>query len=161
MFVCTGNAARSVMAGAALATSGIAVTTAGTHVVEGQPIGRRTRDALAGLGLAADGHRSHQLDTSDLAGADLVVGFAAEQVAYIRRRHPEAAGRTGTLRRVCRELGAGPSPLAERVAALHLEQAPLDESDDVADPAGGDDAVFKECARQVRDLVEELAPRLR
>ena len=48
--VCTGNAARSVMAGAILAAHArrtLHVTTAGTHVVEGMPMSWRTRDALA------------------------------------------------------------------------------------------------------------------
>ncbi len=52
--LCTGNAARSVMAGAMLGAAGLAVVTSGTHVVDGQPMSRRTRDALASLGFVAD-----------------------------------------------------------------------------------------------------------
>ena len=53
--LCTGNAARSVMAalharplgrGTGLA---LEVVSAGTHVVEGQPMGMRTRAALASI----------------------------------------------------------------------------------------------------------------
>jgi protein-tyrosine-phosphatase len=56
--LCTGNAARSVMAGVMLeaARAPVRVVTAGTHVVENQPTSRRTRDALAVLGLAAAAH---------------------------------------------------------------------------------------------------------
>jgi protein-tyrosine-phosphatase len=147
------------MAAAAVARaagSRIRVATAGTHVVEGQPAGSRTRAALSGLGLRVDGHRSRQLRAEDLAGADLVIGFSAEHVAYVRRRHPEAAARTGTLRLVCRELAAGPAPLAERVAGLHLGEVQLRASDDVADPAGGEEADFEECAREICRLCEEL-----
>ena len=48
VFLCTGNAARSVMAGAALAAllPDRPVATAGTLVVEGQPMSWRTRAAL-------------------------------------------------------------------------------------------------------------------
>ena len=48
VLLCTGNAARSVMAGAALAAHlpDWHVTTAGTLVVEGQPMSWRTRAAL-------------------------------------------------------------------------------------------------------------------
>ena len=36
----------------------VAITTAGTHVIEGMPMSWRTRDALAGLDVSAPGHRS-------------------------------------------------------------------------------------------------------
>ncbi len=162
VFLCTGNAARSVVAGAVLISErpDLRVTTAGTHVIEGQPVSRRTREALATIGLGVEHHRSRQLTGSDLIDASLVIGFAAEHVYYVRRNHPEAAARTATLRMLCRELAGGPSPLEQRVAGLELSGAPLQEADDVSDPAGGDQVVFEECAREVKKLVEELAPRL-
>ena len=48
--LCTGNAARSVMAGAILRehVPGLKVTTSGTHVIEGMPMSWRTRDAIDG-----------------------------------------------------------------------------------------------------------------
>src|SRR3990170_971321 len=58
VFLCTGNAARSVMGGAALAAHlpDWHVTTAGTLVVEGQPMSWRTKAALDAVGLAAPHH---------------------------------------------------------------------------------------------------------
>lgn len=162
VFVCTGNAARSVMAGAMLAAHGreVRITTAGTHVIEGQPMSRRTRDAMQELGVDTDGHRSRQLSERDIEDADLVVAMASEHVLYVRRRHPAAAGRTGTLRRLCRDLPHGPAPLDKRVGALGLAEVELEPWEDVEDPAGGDEAVFSACARQLMDLVADLAPRL-
>ena len=95
LFLCTGNAARSVMAGAMLEASGLAVrvATAGTHVVEHQPVSVRTRRrALEIVGLHATMHRSRQLTEADLGAADVVVAMAGEHVSYVRRRHPASAG---------------------------------------------------------------------
>ena len=162
IFVCTGNAARSVMAGAMLAAHpvDVRITTAGTHVIEGQPMSRRTRDAMTTLGVESPGHRSRQLVSDEVESADLLVALAVEHVRYIRRVHPEAAGRTATLRRLCRELSNGPEPLAERVARLALADVDLGEWEDVEDPAGGDPEIFDSCAQEVMRLVGELAPRL-
>jgi len=100
VFLCTGNAARSVMAGVMLEAHGtpVQVTTAGTHVIEHQPISVRTRYALEVVGLQAAAHRSRQLTAAEAHHADLMVAMAAEHVWYVRRRHPEAAARTATLR---------------------------------------------------------------
>jgi protein-tyrosine phosphatase len=158
--LCTGNAARSVMAGAMLSSAPVRILTAGTHVVEGQPMSRRTRDALAEVGFAVDGHRSHQLTDEDIGEADVILAMAGEHVAYVRRRHPEAAGKTVTIKRLCRDLSADPRPLVERVAALDLADLPIESWEDVEDPAGGEDEVYVSCAKELADLCAELLPRL-
>ena len=158
--LCTGNAARSVMAGAILAEHipGLEVATRGTHVIEGLVMSWRTRDAIRGLGVPTDDHRSRQLGDADLLEADLVVAMAREHVVYVRRNHPEAAARTGTLKRLARLLPTTSGPLEERVASLHLDQVELEEWEDVADPAGGDVDTFHECAAEIHALLVALRP---
>lgn len=162
VFLCTGNAARSVMAGAALSAHlpDWHVSTAGTLVVEGQPMSVRTRAALEQVGLDVPMHRSRQASAADLRHAALVIAMAPEHVLWVRRTHPEAAPRTATLRRLVQDLPHDPRPLTERVASLRLDEVDLGEWEEVVDPGGGDTATYARCAVEVTDLVIQLAGRL-
>jgi len=158
--LCTGNAARSVMAGAMLQPGSLGIVTAGTHVVEGQPMSRRTRDALESVGFRSQGHRSHQLTEGDVEDADLILAMAGEHVAYIRRLHPDAASKTASIKRLCRDLPPGPPSLSERLAAMDLASVPIEAWEDVEDPAGGEVAEYVSCAQELSGLCAELLPRL-
>lgn len=150
------------MAGILFAELPVRVVTAGTFVVEGQPMSWRTRDALTSVGVEAfPAHRSHQLTEADATAADLIIAMAGEHVAYVRRRHPEAAGRTATIKRLVRDLSHGPESLVDRVAALDVAAVEIEPWEDVRDPAGGEAEVYVSCAKELAQLCAELAPRLR
>jgi protein-tyrosine-phosphatase len=165
--LCTGNAARSVMAAfmlehwASELGNPLEVISAGTHVVEGQPMGMRTRAALASIpalgNLSVSAHRSKQLSDDHLARADLVIAMEADHVRFVRRHHPEAARHSATLRRLCLDLAPGADPLVDRVRVLGLGDHPLDPTEDVSDPAGGDVDVYVACAHELWLLTEQLA----
>ncbi|MGH8986991.1 MAG: hypothetical protein ACRDXC_00135 [Acidimicrobiales bacterium] len=178
LVVCTGNSSRSVMAGLMLEHLagrhglGLSVKTAGTHALEGLPIGARTLAALRSVPelaredpctlSAADpaAHRSHQLRADGVSAANLVVVMESGHVRYVRRHHPAAAARTAQLRWLAANLAPGPERLETRVAALGLECVELDPADDVSDPAGGGDADYAACAADIWMLCRELAARL-
>jgi protein-tyrosine-phosphatase len=170
LVLCTGNAARSVMAGymfdhlAERRGLGLTVVTAGTHTLEGQPMGLRTRTALGTIGelgeLPLAQHRSHQVVGDDFVRAQLVVTMEADHVRYVRKVHPVAAARTASLRYLCAALPAGPAPLNERVAAAALGSVALDDETDVADPAGRDQDAYDACALELWGLCAVLIDRL-
>ena len=160
--LCTGNAARSVMAGAFLRehVPGLLVTTSGTHVIEGMPTSWRTRDAIASLGLPIPDHRSRQATVQELDSADLVIALAREHVLWMRRVHPKAAPRTATLKRLARDLPDDGTPLSDRLARMRLHEVDLEPGEDVLDPAGGDLEVFLDCAQEIAELLHAVIPRL-
>ena len=162
LFLCTGNAARSVMAGAALAARlpEVVVETAGTLTVDGQPMSWRTRTALESVGLEPPHHRSRQASPTDLDRATLVIALAPEHVKWVRRNHERAAARTATLKRLVRDLHPDGRPLSERVADLQLAGVHLEDWEEVIDPGGGEVEVFVACAHEVYELIERLAGKL-
>ena len=160
VFLCTGNAARSVMATIMFRDrcDAFVVRGAGTHVVEGHPMSVRTRTALARYGVADPTHRSAQLWETDAARADLIVAMAPEHVGWVRRTMPDAAARTVTLKRLVRDLQGLDTheSLAARVAALDLANVEPEPWEEVVDPAAGDQDVFDACAAELDPLIDAL-----
>ena len=162
LFLCTGNAARSVLAGAALRLMrpDVEVATAGTLSVDGLPMSWRMRAALDAVGLAWPRHASTQATRTHLDKADLVVAMAPEHVEWVRRDHPAVSHRTATLKHLVDALAPAGPPLVDRVEALGLTDHHLRPDEEIMDPGSGDVDAFIACAHDVVDLVKRLAARL-
>lgn len=157
LFVCTGNATRSVIGAALLreAYPDWSIDSAGTFAIPGLPSSVRTLAALESVGVAAPGHRSTTLHGDHVRDVDLIIGFELDHVRYIRRRHPDVADRTATLRRwVAHDVDPWSPPDG-------LADEPLEPWMTTEDPAGGDVDVFVDCARSIADDMAILIPRLR
>jgi protein-tyrosine-phosphatase len=170
LVLCTGNAARSVMAGFMLdhladgRPDPLHVVTAGTHTIDGQPMGLRTRTALSRIPemvhMDFRHHRSRQVHRPDFVRAELVVVMEADHVRFVRRQFAEFAPKTAMLRRLCEDLAPGPPSLSERVAALGLAEVEVSDDDDVLDPAGHEGDVYSDVVDQLWELCRVLATRL-
>lgn len=159
--LCTGNVARSVMLGFMLEalseSAGVSwqVRSAGTHVVEGLAISGRTRDALRGVDELRDhdvgAHRSHQLDDTDVAWADVILASESDHVRFVRVNHRDHAHKVVQLRRFVRSAPLDES-FAEQLAAVAAMEPTVEF--DVVDPAGGDQSDYDECADQLWVLAQ-------
>jgi protein-tyrosine-phosphatase/SAM-dependent methyltransferase len=163
LILCTGNATRSVIAGAVLKAHlpDVEIATAGTMSIDGLPMSWRTKAGFEAVGVKPPSHRSRQVLPPDLDAATLIIGLAPEHVNWVRREHPSAAPRTATLKRLVRDLPGDDRPLADRVADLALADIELRPWEEVVDPGGGEVEAFIACAQEVVPLVDELAARLR
>ena len=160
--LCTGNVARSVMLAYMLGDLADAegrnwqLRSAGTHVAVGQAMSSRTRAALEALDELGEhrygAHRSHQVDVADLDWADVVLAAELDHVRFVERLEGEGSRAV--------QLGAfvsfAPSGVALAEQLSEVARHPSDRSLDVTDPAGGDQADYDACARELWRLARRF-----
>ncbi len=165
--VCTGNAARSVMAALLLRNrlgddSQWEVASAGTLVIPDQPMSVRTRNALARHGLDDPYHRSRQVSMGDVDASSLLLLMEPSHIHWMRRRLPEALPIAGMFRKVVRDLPGVPgSTLDERVAALDLVNHEVEPWEEVIDPGSGQQEAFDVCIDDLATLIDQFVDTLR
>jgi len=77
-------------------------------------------------------------------------------VRFVRRQFPDAAAKTATIRRLCRELPAPPPGLGQRIATMKLGEADIVDEEDVLDPAGYEGDVYAAVVDELWDLCRRL-----
>jgi protein-tyrosine phosphatase len=98
VFVCWGNICRSPIAervaqhkAAEQGLTGVEFTSAATSDEElGAPMDRRAAAVLRDRGYRADGHVAHQIDTDEIASADLVIAMEDLHIRRLLALDPDA-----------------------------------------------------------------------
>jgi protein-tyrosine-phosphatase len=141
-------------------TSGRAwrIRTAGTHVTEGSAMSGRTRDALLKIDDLGDhrygAHRSHQLDAADTEWADVMLAAELDNVTFVRSNFSSDADKAVQIAQFVR-VAPHQKSLHTQLLAMSSHE-PLAEFN-VADPAGGEQSIYDECARQLWDLARAFS----
>jgi protein-tyrosine-phosphatase len=132
--------------------------TAGTHVAEGAAMSGRTRDALMKIEELGNhrygAHRSHQLGDADCEWADVILAAEADNVRFVRTTFVAHSDKAVQLAQFDRYASPNRSIVEQlREVVAHEPSAEFD----VVDPAGGDQATYDACARQLWNLAQTFA----
>jgi len=136
VFVCTGNTCRSPMAAALTEAifkqQGIHATVLSAGVAAGSPspASKNAIRAMRDDKIDIKRHRSTQVTIDFLQGADLILALTSSHLDAVMYMHPKANAFT---------LG---------------EFSGL--GGDVSDPFGGDIAIYRECAAQIKKMIESV-----
>lgn len=183
--VCRSPAAERVLA-ARLTGTGVRVVSAGTRAVVGAPASEPMGPLVEAAGGTLDGFVARQLTAELVDAADLVLTMTREHRSAVSVLSPAAVRRTTTLREAAHLLrAAGRVPggwvvdrvraVPDTLAATRGRVAPLGadptawwrrgsaarrgavHADDVVDPIGGSDALYRRSFGQILPAVDALA----
>ena len=143
LFVCTGNTCRSPIAeqifnDKAKDLSALALS-AGLYAKAGSPINPQAAVALTNLGYSPKEHSSNLVSIEVANDADVILVFTQDQKTAMVERYPDVVGKLFTI----------------------SEYANGEQGQDVLDPYGKSDEVYKETAETIDSLVEVIVNSLK
>ena len=169
VFVCTANRFRSPLAAAILTKElpglPVRIVSRGTLDVGGMPPLTQALEAAAQLGVDVSRHRARLLDSNDLIGVDLVIGFEGGHLEAARKAGapPEVAfgiedavelferlDRTPTLKKY-------PASLRHTVTAANRLRDPQGSLVEIEDPVGKPTKEAAAIASRIHSLSIRLA----
>ncbi len=143
LFVCTGNTCRSPMAEKIFNEQARGLSahafSAGLDAKVGSPINPQAADALTKLGYSPTEHSSTLVSTEAVEKADLILTFTQDQKNELGQRFPTAIRKLFTI----------------------SEYANGEQGQDVLDPYGKSDEVYRETAETIDSLVKVIASSLK
>lgn len=171
MIVCTGNLCRSPMAEVMLRDrlrrAGVehVIRSAG-RLADGTAPPDPAAMVMRERGLNIAGRPSHPLDERTAVSADLILAMTREHVRDVAVLAADTWPKTFTLREIVRRSRiVGPrgtdESLAGWIARLHAGRSiasslGADELDDIADPLGGTERRYRECAELIDELLAQF-----
>ncbi len=151
LFVCTGNTCRSPMAEGIFnhfilnedKLNGIKASSAGISVFGGDGANPKAQKAVKELfGIDISSHRAKTISKEDLEKADIILTMTRGHKEIILSIMPNVKFKTWTLKEYV------------------LGDKNSNESMDVQDPYGMSEKEYKNCAQELKELIDELISRL-
>lgn len=186
LFVCTGNTCRSPMAEGLFRKlaekEGLSceVRSAGVSAWDGSPISKHSADILQGRGVL-DRISSSAVTGQTVSWADLILTMTTGHKETLIRRYPEAVDKVYTLKEFAEDDPSVAEAIAERQrlhSELQIKRAlgeRISEEElrqvrqlefgmpgfDIADPYGGDRAMYEKSAAEIEVYLIKLIRKLR